>query len=74
MVFLYTASEAGILRLEVGSAIMADVSYSYTINGGDAVAVDLNSNVDIELEAGDQIVLTVIAEGYSSFKSIWTAE
>ena len=67
----YTAASQGTLTISVGAAIMGPVSVSYTVNGGDATFIDLSSSDSIELYAGDVLVLTVEASGYSSFTTTW---
>ena len=72
--FEYTATEAGTLNLSAGNAIMGMVSMSYTVNGGDSTVLELGTAVDLVLEAGDVVVITVEAEGYSSIQATWTAD
>ena len=71
--YAYTAGEAGTLTLGAGSAIMGMVEISYSVNGGDSVVVELSTNVEVALNAGDKIVITIVAEGYSSLTTLWTA-
>lgn len=71
--FNYTATEAGKLTLTTGAAIMGMVEISYTVNGGDSQMLDLSSSVEIDLAAGDVVVVTVIADGYSSITADWAA-
>ena len=70
--FEYTAEAAGTLNLSAGNAIMGMVEISYTVNGGDSTVLELGTNVDLALEAGDVVVITVVAEGYSSIQATWT--
>ncbi len=69
VVYSYTASEGGVLTLSVGGAVMGDVSISYTVNGGDATTLELNSSVDLTLVAGDKVIITVTASGYATLKA-----
>ncbi len=74
VIYSYTADAAGWLNISMGGAVMGSVSASYSINGGDAVELALSTAVDVELAAGDRIVITVVAEGYSSITASWTAK
>ena len=65
-IYSYTATENGTLTLTAGGAIMGMVSISYTVNGGDSVVIELQSTANIDLVAGDVVVVTIEAEGYSS--------
>lgn len=69
---VYTADTAGTLTLSTGAAIMGTVTYEYSVNGGEGVAIPLSSEAAIQLSAGDTIVITVTATGYSSIRAIWT--
>lgn len=71
--FKYTATEAGTLKLSAGNAIMGPVTITYTVNGGTAQTLELGAEVSLELVAGDVVVITVVAEGYSSIQATWTA-
>ena len=71
--FKYTATEAGTLKLSAGNAIMGPVTITYTVNGGTAQTLALGAEVSLELVAGDVVVITVVAEGYSSIQATWTA-
>ena len=71
--FKYTATEAGTLKLSAGNAIMGPVTITYTVNGGAAQTLALGAEVSLELVAGDVVVITVVAEGYSSIQATWTA-
>lgn len=70
--YVYTAETAGTLNLSVGGAVMGAVEISYTVNGGDSATLALNSNVDLELAAGDKVVITVTAAGYATLAATWT--
>jgi len=72
--YAYTATEAGTLTLEVGGAVMGMVEMSYTVNGGTSTVLELSNTVDLELSEGDKVVITVIAEGYSSITASWAGE
>ena len=69
----YTATEAGTLHLTMGAAIMGPVDATYAINGGAANALSVNSFADVEMAAGDQIVINVTASGYATLRAGWTA-
>ena len=64
--YSYTASADGVLKLSAGAAIMGPVSFSYTVNGGDAVAVELSTTAEVAVSAGDVVILTITGSGYSS--------
>ena len=71
--YAYTATEAGTLNLAAGGAVMGMVEIFYTVNGGESTVLELSSNVDLTLAAGDKVVITVTAEGYSTITATWTA-
>ena len=71
--YVYTATEAGTLKLTTGGAIMGPVSFEYSVNDGTATAIELSSSVDVALNANDKIVIKVVAGGYSSLTAEWTA-
>ena len=73
IVYSYTAAEAGVLKLEIGGAVMGDVSVTYTVNGGESQALALNSSVELNLVAGDKVVITVDATGYSTITASFGA-
>ncbi|MBQ7353191.1 MAG: hypothetical protein IJW54_04210 [Clostridia bacterium] len=68
----YTAETAGTLNLSAGTAIGGMVEISYTVNGGDSTVLELGTNVDLALQAGDVVVITVTAEGYATLTATWT--
>ena len=72
--FAYTASGAGKLTLTAGNAIMAPVEMAYSVNGGASTPLALGSSVELTLASGDKVVITVIAEGYSTLTAAWAAE
>lgn len=74
VIFVYTAPEAGKLTLTTGAAIMGEVVFTYTINGSEALEFALQSTVELPLEAGDYVKVTVIAAGYSSLTATWEAD
>ena len=71
--YVYTAAEAGTLQLSAGAAIMGMVSMKYTVNDGDAQILELSNSVELVLAAGDEVVITVEAEGYSSLTANFVA-
>ena len=71
--FTYTATEAGTLNLSAGAAIMGMVEMTYSVNGGEAQVLELSTSVELALEAGDTVLITVVAEGYSSITAAFTA-
>ena len=71
--YSYTASMDGALKLTSGAAIMGPVSFSYTVNGGDAVSFDVSSTVEVALSAGDVLLLTISGSGYSSITASFGA-
>ena len=73
VVYSYTAAEAGVLKLEIGGAVSGTVSVTYTVNGGESQALALNSSVEINLVAGDKVVITVDATGYSTITASFGA-
>lgn len=64
--FTFTAPQSGKLTLTIGGAIMGPVEITYTINGGGMFPVALGSTVEIDLIVGDEVVIDVVASGYSS--------
>ena len=64
--YSYTASMDGVLKLTSGNAIMGPVSFSYTVNGGDATTFEVSTTVEVALSAGDVLLLTISGTGYSS--------
>ena len=64
--YSYTASMDGVLKLTSGNAIMGPVSFSYTVNGGDAATFEVSTTVEVALSAGDVLLLTISGTGYSS--------
>ena len=61
--FVYMADTTHTLVLEFGNAINAEVTFSYTINGGDPVAVELGSTIEVELFMGDKLVISAVTDG-----------
>lgn len=72
--YVYSAPSEGTLTLQFGNAIMGPVEFSYSVNGGDAVAVELGTTVTLELVAGDKVMIYVVASGYSSIKAEFSGE
>lgn len=70
----YTAESAGTLTLTTSSAIMGEVSYSYSINDGEAVAMDLSTTYELALAADDVVKIDVTAAGYSTLTAAWSGE
>ena len=64
--FTYTADKDGTLTLSFGAAIAGNVTFSYSVNGGESVSAALISEATLELNVGDTVVITVTSEGYSS--------
>lgn len=73
MLLAYTADADGMFVLVTEAAVMAPVDITYTINGGDEVVAPLGETTEINLSAGDKLVIKVIAEGYSGFEAFWYA-
>ena len=71
--YAYTATADGQLVLSIGSAIMGDVTITYTVNGGTEEALALNSNISLDLVSGDEVIITVVATGYATLNADWTA-
>ena len=71
-VYVYTAASDGTLTLTAGASISGAVEISYTKNGGDPVVLELSSTVELALVTGDTVVITVVAEGYSSITADWS--
>lgn len=71
-VYVFTAAEAGKLTLTTGAAL-GEVTFVYTVNGGDEMPIALQSTVELELFAGDKVTITVTAAGYSSISASFTA-
>ena len=63
VIYEYTADGECTLRIEFGNAIMAEVIFTYSINGDDAISAELGSTVDLELYAGDKLVITATTDG-----------
>ncbi len=69
--YSYTASEDGVLTLTTGAAIMNSVTFSYTVNDGEAVEFtvapgDAAVTKEITLVAGDVVIVNISGSGYSS--------
>ena len=70
----YVAPSAANLTLTAGGAIMGPVAITYSVNGGDATALELGASVTLALAAGDKVVVNITAEGYSSITAEWDGE
>ena len=70
----YIATENGTLTLTAGEAIGGMVGISYTVNDGESEIIELGTTVEIALEAGDKVVITVESEGWSSLTAAWATE
>ena len=70
--WIYTAPADGVLTLTTGGAIMGEVAYTFSVNDGDAVVMELSSTTDINLSAGDVVKIDVAAAGYSSLTAAWS--
>ena len=69
--FAYTAPGAGKLTLSVGAAIMGNVDIVYSVNGGATSTLALESSVELTLEAGDKLLISVTSEGYATLAAAW---
>lgn len=72
--YSYTAETNGTLTLKVGGAIQGPVAITYAVNGATAVTLVENVETDLELSAGDEVVITVVASGYSTLTAVWEAD
>ncbi|MBQ8311412.1 MAG: hypothetical protein IJX80_10420, partial [Clostridia bacterium] len=70
----FTAASAGNLKLTLSNAIMGDVAVSYTVNGGDVTEFALGSEATLTLNAGETVVITVVAQGYATLTAEWSGE
>lgn len=61
--FNYTATEDVKLSIVLGNQIMDEVLVSYTINDGASVSIADGASVEIELKAGDVLVISATTEG-----------
>ena len=69
--FTYTATADGTLTLSAGGAVMGPVEITYSVNGGEATLLDLNTSVELALVAGDEVVVKAVASGYSTVTAAW---
>ncbi len=70
--YTYTATEKGTLTLTAGAALMGSATFGYTVNGGDPVSFEPRASVEIALNAGDKVVVTIVAdEDYTSITAAW---
>ena len=70
--YWYKATDDGELSLSVGSALLGEVTITYSVNGGEEIALGLESETLITLSDGDELVISVVADGYSSISASWT--
>ncbi len=75
--FTFTADANGKLTLKYGGFVMPGAGdyMVYQVNGGTAVTME-GGNVpyEIDLVAGDTVLVTVITSGYATIMSTWVAE
>ncbi len=74
IVYSYTAPSEGGLTLISSVAISGRVDISYSVNGGEFVALAMDSSVTLDLIENDTVIITVIAEGYSSIDASWDGD
>lgn len=72
--YTFTAASEGVLTLTTGAAVMGEVTFSYSVNGGEATDLPLSSSVELTLVEGDVVTIVVTAAGYSSLTVDWTGE
>ncbi len=72
LTLVFNATANGNLTIQVGSAINGAVDVYYSINGAANVAIANSSTADITVNAGDKVIIKVIATGYSSIISSFT--
>ncbi|MBQ8229437.1 MAG: hypothetical protein IJZ32_01930 [Clostridia bacterium] len=72
--YAYTAETDGTLTLTAGNAIQGAVEISYTVNGGNSTSLELGNSATLTLSAGDEVVITVVAAGYSNLTAAWEAD
>ena len=74
VIYSYTADANGTLNLNISAWIMNQGVAVYSVNGGEAVALVAGTAVDVELAAGDKVLVTVTANGdYGTLVAAWTA-
>ena len=71
-IYLYTAGSDGKLVLTTGNSLMGNVDITYSVNDGEPMPLEIQSSITLELTKGDELVVYVIAEGYSSLSTSWT--
>ncbi len=67
--FAYIATADGVLTLTSGAALGTAPSFNYSVNGGDAASFAVSTTVEIELVAGDLVIVNISGSGYSSITS-----
>ena len=65
--YVYYATEAIVLNLKVGASVMAgNVTVTYYVNGEEVKSLTFNENADVTLAIGDQLLVVITANTYSS--------
>ena len=69
--YTYTAPDNGKLKVVGTSGDYGFVSYSYTINGEPATSLESDTEIDIDLNSGDVIEITIEGNGPSVLLATW---
>jgi hypothetical protein len=65
--YIYVATTSIVLELKVGGSIMAgNVTVTYYVNGEEIKSLTFNEKAEVELGYGDQLVVVITANTYSS--------
>ena len=70
--YVFYAESDGDLNLAMSLSLMGDVTVTYAVNGGEAVALALQTNVTLTLASGDEVVITVVSTGYATLTATWS--
>ncbi|MBQ8415161.1 MAG: hypothetical protein IJX58_07945 [Clostridia bacterium] len=74
IIYTYKAASDGTLTLTLSSIIDGSVEASYSLNGSNSLDFLPESSISFNLTEGDEVVITVIADGYASLDVAWTGE
>ena len=65
--YVYYATEEIVFNLNVGASVMSgNVTVTYYVNGEEVKSLTFNENADVTLASGDQLLVVITADTYSS--------
>lgn len=70
--YSYYAISEGTLTLNLGAVIGGSVEVTYSVNGGELRTLAVNSSAELALNAGDKVLVNVVATGYSTLSADWS--